>query len=210
MSRLSNHRFLNWRRVFCVAHHIRIQKHIFVKALFLGGVTLLTQGLYMDVKAMVAQGLIANSWLQRTAGSPPPKPWWWADTKAIAKLEVERLGEKVFVMQDDSGESLAFGPGHLRSSAGISNPGHVMIAGHRDSHFKFLEHLKIGDIISTTNHRSLTARYRVNEIAVIDSTSDALVLYEQDRLSLITCFPFDSVVPGGPLRYIVNAVPLGE
>jgi len=26
-----------------------------------------------------------------------------------------------------------------------------------------------------------------------------------DRLTLVTCYPFDSPVPGGPLRYVVVA-----
>src|SRR5262249_56638340 len=28
------------------------------------------------------------------------------------------------------------------------------------------------------------------------------------RLTLVTCFPFDAVVPGGPLRYVVDAAGL--
>lgn len=27
-----------------------------------------------------------------------------------------------------------------------------------------------------------------------------------DRLTLITCYPFDAIVPGGPLRYVVTAI----
>jgi len=28
---------------------------------------------------------------------------------------------------------------------------------------------------------------------------------ERAMLTLITCYPFDAVVPGGPLRYVVRA-----
>ena len=182
-----------------------VGKRLIVNALFLGGVLLLCQGFYMDAKAKVAQMLIAYSWQQRAAGSPPPKPWWWADTNAIAKLEVSRLNKTLFVMQDNSGESLAFGPGHLNGSAGVSTQGHVMIAGHRDSHFKFLQHLNVGDIIKTTNHKMVTRQYRVNSRYVLNSNTDSLIQYDNNQLTLITCYPFNGLLPGGPLRYIVDA-----
>ena len=192
------------KRVWVVLVRLNV-KRLINPALFLGGAMLLAQGLYMDVKAVVAQGLIAHSWQQRTAASPPPKPWWWADTKAIAKLEVKRLDKALYVMQDDSGQSLAFGPGHLNASAKVSEQGHVMIAGHRDSHFEFIQELEAGDIIETTNHQSTTVRYRVIDSVILDTSSQDLLLQDEDLLSLITCFPFDGFVPGGPLRYIVNA-----
>ena len=174
-------------------------------ALFLGGAMLLAQGIYMDAKAVIAQGLIAHSWQQRTAASPPPKPWRWADTKAVAKLEVKRLDQALYVMQDDSGQSLAFGPGHMNASAGISQDGHVMIAGHRDSHFEFLQNLEAGDLIETTNYQSQVVRYRVKNTMILDTSSEELLLQNDNRLSLITCYPFNGFVPGGPLRYVVNA-----
>jgi sortase A len=159
----------------------------------------------MDAKAIVAQTLIAHSWQQRSADNPPAKPWWWADTKAIAKLKVARIDKEVFVMRDDSGESLAFGPGHLTASADISGAGHVMIAGHRDTHFKFLQQLELGDIIETTSVDSITTRYQIQRMSVLDSSTEELIALQQDRLTLITCYPFDGFVPGGPLRYIVDA-----
>ena len=182
-----------------------VGKRLIVNALFLGGALLLGQGFYMDVKAKVAQMLIAHSWQKRAAGSPPPKPWWWADTNAIAKLEVSRLNKTLFVMQDNSGESLAFGPGHLSGSADVSAQGHVMVAGHRDSHFKFLQHLSVGDIIKTTNHKMVTTQYRVKDMYVLNSKTDSLMQYDHNQLTLITCYPFNGLLPGGPLRYIVDA-----
>ena len=180
-------------------------KRIINTVLFLGGAMLLGQGIYMDAKAVIAQGLIAHSWQQRTAASPPPKPWRWADTKAVAKLEVKRLNQALFVMQDDSGQSLAFGPGHMNASADISQQGHVMIAGHRDSHFEFLQDIEAGDIIETTNYKSQTVRYRVKDTMILDTDSEELLLQDDNRLSLITCYPFNDFVPGSPLRYVVNA-----
>ena len=172
------------------------------------GLFFLSQGLYMDVKAEVAQMLIATSWNDRAKNEAPVKPWHWADTRVIASLEVARLKQSVYVMQDDSGESLAFGPGHMPASAPPSADGHVVIAGHRDSHFAFLKNIKVGDVISTENYQSQTLQYRVTELFIIDSTEEQIPLYDEAMLTLITCYPFDDFIPGGPLRLIVNAEPI--
>lgn len=172
------------------------------------GLVLLGKGFYMDVKASLAQTLIEYSWSSRSADSPASKPWWWADTSAIATLEVPRLNKRLFVMQDDSGESLAFGPGHLSASAPIGKAGHVMIAGHRDSHFTFLQDLKTGDVITTIGTNNLAMKYRVTRAYVLDIEKDSLLKYEHNKLTLITCYPFDSLITGGPLRYIVDAEPV--
>lgn len=189
------------------ARHFSLQGTLTSLCLIIG-MTLLSKGLYMDAKAQLAQVLIEYSWQVRDSNAAPSKPWWWADTKAIATLEVPRLNKRLFVMQDDSGESLAFGPGHLNASAQISQGGHVMIAGHRDSHFAFLKKIKTGDLIQTTNFDQKSLQYRVTEAYILDTRTEDLLKYQHDELTLITCYPFDSVISGGPLRYIVNAEPV--
>ena len=177
-------------------------------SLWLIGGYFLSQGIYMDVKAKVAQVLISSSWNLRADDRPPPKPWWWADTRAIAKLEIPRLEKTLYVMQDDSGESLAFGPGHLPGSGAPGASGHVMIAGHRDSHFAFLQDIKEGDIIEASNYDSQSKRYKVVGVSILDTSQQQLKLVDDDRLTLITCYPFESFIPGGPLRLIVDALPI--
>ncbi len=180
-------------------------KRALVLLLMVSGLFLLGQGFYMDVKAKVAQVLIETSWQNRTPDSPPARPWWWADTKVIARLDVPRLEETVYVMQDDSGESLAFGPGHMPASAAPSEEGHVVIAGHRDSHFEFLRNIKVGDLVLTQNNQSTEKQYRVTELIIIDVREQEIPLYDHNQLTLITCYPFEDFIPGGPLRLVVHA-----
>ena len=113
-----------------------------------------------------------------------------------------RLKETVYVMQDDSGESLAFGPGHMPASARPSEQGHVVIAGHRDSHFEFLKNIQIGDLVLTKNNQSSEKKYRVKELIIIDVRNQEIPLFEHDQLTLITCYPFEDFIPGGPLRLV--------
>ena len=52
----------------------------------------------------------------------------------------------------------------------------------------------------------LRARYRVSEVTIMDK-DEARVMDEPGapQLTLITCYPFDSILPGTSLRYVVIA-----
>jgi len=48
--------------------------------------------------------------------------------------------------------------------------------------------------------------FRVRETAVVDSRTAAVATDEAvSALVLLTCYPFDAVMAGGPLRYVVTA-----
>lgn len=173
------------------------------------GIGLLAQGCYIDAKAWLAQELITSSWTNRTHTQAPAKPWSWSDMQVIARLRflpnALPAGIDQYVLNSDSGQALAFGPGHLPGSAEPANPGHSLIAGHRDTHFKLLAELTIGDVIEAEHYSGLSARYRVVETRVLDSSVEQIPVYSADLLSLITCYPFNSLDTRGPLRYLVTA-----
>jgi sortase A len=167
-------------------------------------------GAWIPAKAWLAQQLIARAWQQHRASNDPlalpPRPWPWADTWPVAELAVEgRLVPALFVLADSSGESLAFGPGHVASTAKPGSEGHVVIAGHRDTHFAFLDVLRPGDrLVLTTQWKRRT--YIVETTRVIhESRTDLLEQTGHAELTLLTCYPFDAILPGGSLRYAVHA-----
>jgi sortase A len=84
--------------------------------------------------------------------------------------------------------------------------GNAVISGHRDTHFAFLRELRSGDLLLVRSPTGGVGRYVVSGIEVVRS-KDVRVLLDvgDDRLTLMTCYPFDSPVPGGPLRYVVVA-----
>jgi len=104
---------------------------------------------------------------------------------------------------------MAFGPGHLSRSAAPGSAGNVALAGHRDTHFRFLRDLRPGDEILLEAAAGPARRYRVTETAVVDfHDRRPLAASLEPVLTLITCYPFDAIVPGGPLRYVVRAAAL--
>lgn len=183
--------------------------HLVSAIVFFSGSLMLGKSLYMSAKAELAQLLIASAWQQRQADQPAAKPWPWADIHAIAKIEIPRLNITQYVMNGSNGEALAFGPGHLTKTSLPANTGHSMISGHRDSHFEFLQELQIGDKIIVSNYLGKKQTYVINTAYEMDTRTDALMLYpEHHGLTLITCFPFNNLATQGPLRWIVEAVPI--
>jgi sortase A len=171
----------------------------------LGGLMLLW-GAWIPIKAWLAQELIERAWEAAVAGAEAPRPWPWADTTPIARLVVEdgRV-DPLFVLAGASGQALAFGPAHVSASAAPGSRDNVVLAGHRDTHFAFLEGLAPGDVLILES-RDVTLRYAVVGIQTVhESRIDLLERTGEAELTLLTCFPFDAVVPGGPLRYVVHA-----
>jgi sortase A len=167
--------------------------------------TFLLNALWIPAKAELAQHLLTRSWQQTLAGNPDAKPWPWADTRAIAELEVPRLAQTAIILQGSSGRNLAFGP-TLINSTPIDETGDRILSAHRDTHFGFLKDLETGDLLRLTTANGVQ-EYRVSWSEVVNSQEQSLVIdNSQSRLTLLTCYPFDAVVAGGPLRWVVTAV----
>jgi sortase A len=180
-------------------------KKILITFLLLLAAALIGDGCWIRVKAVLAQVLLQRAWQQTIALGKPVKAWPWADTWPVARLRVERLGVDAIVLEGESGEVLAFGPGHLSASAQPTQAGNCVLAGHRDTSFSFLAGIRTGDIVSLQARTGKEFRYRIISTAV--ERYDHLFLEDATSpwLTLITCYPFNSPVPGGPLRFIVFA-----
>jgi sortase A len=174
--------------------------------LFAASAWLLAGAAVIHGKAQVAQWLIAHAW-QRDAGSAPTRPWPWADTWPVAELTVPALGKTQTVLYGTSGQALAFGPGWDPAGAKPGESGVVLLAGHRDTHFAWLASIAPGAELRLTDRMGTSRAYEVVRQRVLDSRLGPLQAAVHDGLVLVTCFPFDAVVPGGPLRYVVEAVP---
>ncbi len=110
------------------------------------------------------------------------------------------------VLAGADGAALAFGPGHLTTSAPPGASDNSVIAGHRDTHFAFLRFLKPGDALQLQARDGELHDYRVTQTRVVHETDTSVLESRQEpMLTLITCYPFAALVPGGPLRYVVHA-----
>jgi sortase A len=179
-----------------------------VALLLLVGVWQVGQGVWIHVKAGLAQLLLHRAWARTLEGERDAKPWPWADTWPVARLRVPAHGVDLIVLDGVSGRTLAFGPGHPSGAPLPGRPGTAVISGHRDTHFRFLAALKPGEEIVVELPGRTAARFRVADTAVVDSRVAVVRAADGPALVLLTCYPFDAVRAGGPLRWVVTARPV--
>jgi sortase A len=111
------------------------------------------------------------------------------------------------VLAGANGRTIAFGPGHVFGTPLPGEDGNSVIGAHRDTHFAYLQWLENGDEIEVETGQGSTLRYRVVEREVVDQRDLAVLASPPGvrRLTLVTCYPFDALRAGGPLRYVVVA-----
>ena len=178
-------------------------------ALALAGLVLFGQGTYIHAKALLAQVLLERAFAETIATGRDVKPWSWADTWPVARIEVKRLGASAIVLAGSSGQALAFGPGHVELTPDAGERGVAVYSAHRDTHFRFLKDVAIGDEIDVTRRDGKTFRYRVDRTSVVRFDASGIdPLGDGYELVLSTCWPFDAVTPG-PLRYLVHGTVVG-
>lgn len=175
-------------------------------ALLLIGVLQFGRGAWIQAKAWLAQELIAHAWSRTLKGERQVKPWPWADTWPVARLSAPALGIERYVLAGADGSAMAFGPGHVSGTPVPGETGNSVIGGHRDTHLAFLRHLKPGDALEIERADGRRVAYLVRDANVLDRR-DVWVAKQEgpDRLTLVTCFPFDALRAGGPQRYVVFA-----
>lgn len=128
-----------------------------------------------------------------------------ADAGAIALLRIPRIALEVPIGLDTSERVLLRGAGWVVGTAAPGSFGNIAIAAHRDTFFRGLKDVLVGDLIELETLER-TDTYRVSALSVVKPT-DVYVLADtgEAALTLITCYPF-YFVGNAPQRFIVHAV----
>lgn len=176
-----------------------------VMVMTMAGALFLCAGFWIPAKAVLAQYLLQRAWQQCLTSGNIVKPWPWADTWPIGRLQNERLGIDLIVLEGESGEVLAFGPGHLSQSGSPGEQGHCILAGHRDTSFNFLKDLQKGDLLTLEGKNGIDFYFVQGSLTV---RAEDLYLDSEKTgiLTLITCYPFEAVMPHTPVRFVVTAM----
>jgi len=169
------------------------------------GIACIVGACWIHVKAFAAQVLINAAWERAQKGAAEARPWPWADTAPVARLTFHDW-KTLVVLEGSSGRNLAFAPSHDAASVVPGEPGNSVISAHRDTHFRELEHARVGDRIRVERPEGRVFLFSVTDVRVVDSRLARLALdADVPRLTLVTCYPFDAIRPGGPLRFVVTA-----
>jgi len=174
-------------------------------AVMVCGLVLFGKGLWIHAKAYAAQILLERAFTQSIASGDKVKPWSWADTWPVARIEAPRLAASAIALNGASGQALAFGPGHLQNTPKTGETGTAVYAAHRDTHFAFLKDVEKGDLIRITRDDGKIFTYRATQMIVTRWDEAQIDIHASgSNLVLATCYPFDAVTQG-PLRYLVYA-----
>jgi len=140
--------------------------------------------------------------------SPAPDkasyPVYPAEGDNIGSLTIPALKQEFSVLQGTGDVELKKGVGHFNQSVLPGEKDNCVFSGHRETVFRQLGKLKIGDqLIVQTSAGTFT--YEVSGTRIVHA-EDKTVIVPTDHavLTLTTCYPFNT--PGYfPDRYIVSA-----
>ena len=122
----------------------------------------------------------------------------------LARLTVPRLDMSVMVASGLDSRTLRRAAGHIPGTAPLGSGGNVGLAGHRDSFFRPLRHVRVGDEIVLTTPQSVST-YLVEWTEVVTpEATEVLRPTPYPALTLVTCYPF-SYVGTAPDRLVVRA-----
>ena len=94
---------------------------------------------------------------------------------------------------------------YRHQTADADERGMAVYSAHRDTHFRFLKDVVVGDDIEVTRSDGKTFRYRADGSSVVRFDASGIdPLGNGYELVLSTCWPFDAMT-SGPDRYILHA-----
>lgn len=156
---------------------------------------------------LLAALMTADGWLGSRQALAAFEAGAVAGDAPLARLTIDRLGVDVPVLSGTDARTLRRGAGWVPGTASPGTEGNVVVSAHRDSYFRPLEHIRIGDRIVLEAGDGEPRSYLVEQTFVTDAL-DVSVLDPTDTavLTLITCHPF-RYVGFAPDRFIVRAAP---
>ncbi|MGB7335160.1 MAG: class D sortase, partial [Salaquimonas sp.] len=115
-------------------------------------------------------------------------------------------GKSNIVLNNASGEALAFGPGHLPDTPLPGERGTSVFSAHRDTHFVWLGDLKKGDLVDVENRDGTKVSYVIRRAWVAQADAPGINADSDEHLiALTTCWPLNGTMRS-KWRYIVEGI----
>jgi LPXTG-site transpeptidase (sortase) family protein len=122
----------------------------------------------------------------------------------IGTLSIPKIKKTIKIIEGTGSKELKLGVGHYSRSVlpGVSD--NSVLAGHRDSVFRNLGELKLGDLMTVRTSYG-TFVYEVHKIRIVNANDRTVIVPTNDAvLTLSTCYPF-RFIGNAPKRYVVQA-----
>ncbi len=123
---------------------------------------------------------------------------------SLGQIRISQIGLTAMIQEGTGEETLQRAVGHIQGTSLPGQRGNVALAGHRDTFFRGLRQIRLGDEITLTTF-SGSYRYRVESTKVVEpEETEVLDAVVDDILTLVTCYPFN-YIGSAPKRFIVRA-----
>ncbi|MBU3113781.1 class D sortase [Clostridium lacusfryxellense] len=131
-------------------------------------------------------------------------PVYPVDGDNIGSLTIPALNRKLTIIQGTSVDNLREGVGHFTQSVLPGEADNCVLSGHRDTVFRKVGSLKIGDLLILKTSAG-TFTYEISGTRIVHK-DDKTVIVPTDNaiLTMTTCYPFN-FIGNAPDRYIISA-----
>jgi sortase A len=120
----------------------------------------------------------------------------------LTRLSVPKINLESVVVEGTDNRSLRLGPGHLKDTPQPGEGGNSVISGHRDTFFRHLNDLQMGDELLVQRGGKIF-HYKVTGKRVVEPTEiDVIAPTRDPEMTLITCYPTYYIGPA-PKRLVV-------
>jgi sortase A len=132
--------------------------------------------------------------------STPPAT---GDTVGI--LKIPKIKAELAIVEGTDPDDLEKGVGHYKGSYFPGDKGQIVLSGHRDTVFRKLGELKIGNQL-TIQMPYGNYSYEITRTKIVKANDTSIITLQkqQEELILTTCYPFH-YVGNAPKRYIIYA-----
>jgi sortase A len=157
------------------------------------------------VREVIGGRRLERAWAGEQSAAPPKaaarRP---AVGDLLGRLEIPRLGLSALVAEGTDDGTLRTAIGHLPHTPLPGERGNVALAAHRDTHFRALREIEVGDRIRIHSWEGET-EYEVTATQIVLPQDVSVLAPTADHtLTLITCYPF-GYIGRAPKRFVVQA-----
>jgi sortase A len=126
------------------------------------------------------------------------------DGEKIGTLSIPKLKQTFTIFHGDSEQILKKGIGHVKGTALPGEKSNTVLAGHRDTFFRQLDQLIVGDKF-IVERQGTFYMYKIKKIRIVDKEDETVIVPKpRSTLTLTTCYPF-TYIGSAPQRYIIEA-----
>ncbi|MDL4839204.1 class D sortase [Aquibacillus rhizosphaerae] len=130
--------------------------------------------------------------------------------ETVGILEMPSIDAELPIVEGTDADDLEKGVGHYKGTAYPRQQDQIVLSGHRDTVFRKLGDIEIGDIfILKLPYGEFT--YEMVDSKIVDADDRTIIksTAPEEELVITTCYPF-SYVGNAPERYIIYAKPIEE